>query len=394
VTLELNRLTRAVQEMGQTLAHQQKDFNQWVERARAWLAEFADRGPTLREAAPEVGAAIPTDEPLDAVIPLPPLPERFTVIGADGTQIGPDRHGAALYYLINVGSLVYRHGSGQTPEARSLPDLRYREEDLYEGKLLVQGNLLDVRRDRAEIEHLADRVEAESPGQTPLPNPTLALVDGTLLLWVLENLSAEVKERNVRGYLRQLDRIRRKGAAVAAFTSRPRYTEVGRLLHLARFGEDRTRAEAEPNPLERVPDQAIFSFLPPGARSALFTSPRAINRTYYQAGGQEIRFFYINVAREGEEPVIARVEVPAWVAGDPGETPLLALAHGGVVAQSRIAGGFPYVLARADELAYISGPERERLEEMVETALLAAGLRPALSPKAYYKSLTRQGRRW
>ncbi|HID89781.1 MAG TPA: hypothetical protein EYP52_08755 [Anaerolineae bacterium] len=56
--------------------------------------------------------------------------------------------------------------------------------------------------------------------------------------------------------------------------------------------------------------------------------------------------------------------------------------------------GYPYVLARADELAYISGPERQRLQEMVETALLREGMVPRSSPKAFYKSLTRSGRRW
>jgi hypothetical protein len=97
------------------------------------------------------------------------------------------------------------------------------------------------------------------------------------------------------------------------------------------------------------------------------------------------------VAETVREPIIARVEVPAWVVG---ESDLLALVHGGIVAQCRIAGGFPYVLVRADELAYISGPERERLQEMVETSLLAAGLSRSLSPKAFYKTLTRSGKRW
>jgi len=44
-------------------------------------------------------------------------------------------------------------------------------------------------------------------------------------------------------------------------------------------------------------------------------------------------------------------------------------------------------------LAFISGPEREALESMVLTALMDAGVRTALSPKRYYKTLTRQGRR-
>ncbi len=382
--LELSRLTGPVEAMAQGLARQEKDAQKRVQEAREWLRAFAGREEVLRGQAREVEGAIPTDEPLDHVEPLPEIPEWFTVIGADGTTIPPDRHGLALYYLINIGSLVYRHGTGETPEARSVPHLGYEERDLFEGSMLVSGNLLDVRRDRAEVAQLADLVEKEAEG------PVLALVDGTLLLWVLENLPAGVREKNVRGYLDQLDRIRRRGAAVAGFISRPRHAEVVRTLLLARLGDvekvrQETRGRLPP------PDRFLFAFLPPGARSACFLSPSKVNQEGYDARGHAVHFFYVNVAREKEPPVIARVEVPAWVVRAPD---LLSLVHGGVVAQCRIAGEYPYVLARADELAYISGPERERLEEMVGTAMLRHGLPPTLSPKAFYKSVTRRGRRW
>lgn len=382
MTLDLSRLVRAAEEMGQTLAEQERDFGNRVEEARRWLDRFADAHPSLVDAAAEVGAAIPTPEPLNTVVRCPPIPARFTVIGADGTAIHPDRHSAVLYYLINIGSLVFRHGSGETPEARSIPTLGFREKDLYEGETLVSGSLLDVRRDCAEITHLADLVEAEPPG------PTLALVDGTLILWVLEDLPAAGRKEKVEAYLQQMERIRQRGAALAAFISRPRHGEVGRLLHLARVGGDPQRACEERNPLEHVPDRMLFLFLPGGARSALFISPSKVNRDYYRPAGQEVLFFYLNVAPEGEAPVIARVEVPQWVAEDPAR---LALAHAAIVAQCRILGGFPYVLARADELAYISTPEREELEEMIGTALLRRGILTTPSPKAYYKGLTRRG---
>jgi hypothetical protein len=381
MALDLTRLARAAEEMGQALARQEREFGNRVAEARRWLEAFAETGPALQEAAAEVGAAIPTAEPLNTVVACPSVPQRFTVIGADGSAIGPDRHSVALYYLINIGSLVFRHGSGEAPEARSIPTLAFRDEDLYEGDMLVSGNLLDVRRDCAEIAHLADRVEAEPPG------PTLALVDGTLILWVLEDLPAAGRKEKIAFYLRQMERIREKGAALAAFISRPRHTEVGKLLHLAQTGGDPARAREEKNPLARIPDRVLFAFLPSGARSALFTSPGGINRNYYQPAGHEVQFFYLNVAPDGKAPVIARVEVPQWVVENPDA---LSLTHAGIVAQCRILGGFPYVLARADELAYISSPEREQLEEMMGTALMSAGIVPAPSPKAYYKGLTRR----
>ncbi len=384
MTLELSRLTGQVRAMGEEVAARQRQRANLVVLAHRWLDQYADEGERLRHPARTIHAAVPTDEPLNAVHPLPAIPERFIVIAADGSQIQPDRHGAALYYLINVGSLVYRHGSGETPEAHSEPTLGYTEADMYENGLLVAGNLLDVRRDLAEITRLADLCAVEPPGST------VALVDGTLILWVLEDRSEEWQRAKVMAYLDRLHRIRKAGAAVAAFISRPRRTEVTRLLHLASLEGDVNRASQEPNPLEHLPDRAVFESLPPGARSALFVSPSPINHRYYEPAGHGVRFCYLNLAREERDPVIARIELPAWVVEGPGRLPLV---HGAIVAQARIIGDYPYALARADELAYVSGQERETFEEMVTTALLHAGVRSALSPKAYYKTLTRRGRR-
>ena len=383
MTLELSRLTQQAQAMGEDLAARQRQQADLVTVARRWLARYADQGERLRHPARAVRAAIPTDEPLDAIHPLPPIPEQFTIIGADGSEIEPDTHGVALYFLINVGGLVYRHGSGEAPQARSEPILGYTEDDLHENGELVSGNQLDVRRDLAEVTCLADLCAGE-------PGPTVALVDGSLVLWVLKNRPEKWRRAKVTAFLGQLSRIRKAGAVVAAFTSRPRRSEVTHLLHLASVEGDANRAGQEPNPLGRLSDRAIFESLPAGARSALFVSPSRINHTYYAAEGHTVHFFYLNAAAEGLAPVIARIELPAWVAEDPER---LALVHGAVVAQARITGDYPYVLARADELAFISGRERQVFGEMVATALLRAGGRSTLSPKAYYKTLTRQGRR-
>jgi hypothetical protein len=384
VTLELGRLIGQVQAMGQEMAARARHRADMVILARGWLDQYADQGERLRHAARAIHAAIPTGEPINSVHPLPTIPDRFTFIAADGSGIQPDRHGAALYYLINVGSLVYRHGSGEAPEASSRSALGYAEADLYENELLVAGNLLDVRRDLAELTRLADLCTAEPSG------PTVAVVDGTLILWVLENLPTPGRQNKIHGYLEQLDRIREAGACVAAFISRPRHGDVARLLHLTSVEGDEKRANEEPNRLQHLPDRAIFGSLPPGARSALFVSHSSINAQYYADAGHEILFCYVNLAQEGHDPVIARVELPVWVAEDADR---LALVHGAIVAQARITGDYPYALARADELAFISGPEREALDDMVVRALLQAGLRTSLSPKKYYKTLTRQGRR-
>jgi hypothetical protein len=312
---------------------------------------------------------------------MPDVPDRFTVAAADGSQIQPDRHGTALYHMVNIGSLIYRHGSGEAPEARSEAILGYTEDDLYENGVQVTGNLLDVRRDLAELQRLADVCDEERS------HPTVALVDGSIVLWVLKDLPGGARSTKVAAYLDQLERIRRSGGIVGGFISRPSYNEVTHLLHLASVDGNVKKASEQPNPLEHLPDRAVFATLPPGARSALFVSPKEINHEYYARQGHEVHFFYLNLVREGEEPVIGRVEVPAWVAEDAEK---LETIHSAIVAQARITGDYPYALARADELAYISSQERAALEDMIATALIRAGVESAPSPKAHYKQLTRR----
>jgi hypothetical protein len=384
VTLELSRLAEQMREMGRELATREEEVANLIAQARQWLTRYADQGEKLRHPAREFHAAIPTDEPLDAVHPLPAVPERFTFIAADGAEVQPDGHELAYYYLINVGAMVYRHGSGQTPEAHSRPTIGYTEDDLYDHDQLVSGNLLDIKRDLAEITCLAGLCAAESPDAT-----AVAVVDGTLILWTLRDTPPAYQRAKALDYIRQLDRIREAGAAVAAFISRPRRGEVMRLLHLANEGGEVKQASEKPNPLRHLPDYAIFEMLPPGARSALFVSPAPINHEHY-APAHKVHFFYLNVAAEASAPAIARVEVPAWGAADAEQ---LALVHGAIVAQARITGDYPYALVRADELAFISGPEREAFDDMVVSSLIRAGVHTALSPKKFYKTLTRQGKR-
>jgi hypothetical protein len=382
--LELSKLTGQVRAMGRQLATREREYADLVEQARQWLAQYADQGEPLRHPAREFHAAIPTDEPLDAEFPLPAIPERFTFIATDGTEVQPDSHEIAYYYLINVGCLVYRHGSDQTPEAYSQPTIGYTEDDIYDRGQLVSGNLLDVKRDLAEIAALSSLCAAE-----PSDVATVGVIDGTLIMWTLADVSPDYQREKAQVYIQQLDQIRESGAVVAAFISRPQRSEVTRLLYLASEGGDVERARNSDHQMKHLPDYAVFETLSPGARSALFVSPSPINHTYY-APAHTIHFFYLNLASEGSTPAIARVEVPAWVAKDADR---LALVHGAIVAQARITGDYPYALVRADELAFISGPERKALEDMVIASLVRAGVRTALSPKKYYKTLTRQGKR-
>jgi len=382
MTLKLDMLVPQLEDMGRELARSRRQDQQAVHLARDWLHRYAHHFATLATLADDHRAACPT-APLDALHQAPGCPHRYTVIGSDGSVVPPDRHAPALYYLINIGGLVFRKGSSQAPQPFHTSRLAYTRDDLYDGPRLVEGNLLDIRRDLAELRALADYAEVESRRDRDVP--VVSLADGTLLLWVLEESPPEKRHARIGAYLDELDRLASIEAPIAGFISRPRYRGVLRLLWMAHLHEQGLlEAELPPeDPFPGLADRHLFADLPPGARSSLFISTAKIN-TFYRARNQEVLFCYLNVG-QANDPEIARLEVPAWVANHPR---LLDLVHAVVIDQCRVPGGYPYVLARAHEQALVTTRERRHLEGMVVAALIRQGIVPRPSRKARLKELT------
>lgn len=347
-----------------------------AEALEARLARAGDRWP----------GAKPTDEPLDAILPPPPHPERLNIAGADGSQIYPDRHAPLLYYLINIGTILIEQGTGSRPKTSTRPSLRYEDADLYsESDALINVPLVNGERDVAEMAALADLAESSHPA------PTLALLDNGLLLWLALQVQGQQREpadRLLADYLRQIDRIQAAGAAVAGFMDRPRNASVLALLHLALLPTEHVdEANLRQNRFRGLTDRALFAQqLPPGHRSARFVHASPVNRDF-RAAGHEVQFFYLNT---GEDWHIARIEIPAWV----GESPrLLEWVHAGILGQCKATGGFPYPLVRAHELALVSHSERQTLETMLGRAAMGRGLEARSSQKARTKRWTGARRR-
>src|SRR3990172_1851818 len=133
----------------------------------------------IRRAGERWRGAHPTDEPVNVVFGLPPHPSRLNVIGADGSQILPDRHAPALYFLINIGSILIEQGTGSAPRTASEAGVFYDDADLYgDSGDLASPAWINGKRDVAEMETLARLAESCSGA------PTLALLDNGLLLWL------------------------------------------------------------------------------------------------------------------------------------------------------------------------------------------------------------------
>lgn len=385
MTLELSKVTRQIEEMGQVLTERAGRQQRALPAARELLRLYANRQEELCQVAgsepgQRLRCASPSDEPLDKTFSTPSLPEIVTLVAADGSQIYPDRHGLAFYYMINVGSVIFRHGSGQAPDVATDPRLFFAEDAVYPDGNPVSSDLVSADRDLAEMQALA-ALTLDEPPDGP---PRLALADGSLLIWLQRAAIPEGQQaRILTDYLACLDRLRAGGAPVAGFVSRPHSAEVVALLYLAHLPEEERSAVnslAETN-YRGLADRALFGFLKAGDRSALFVRGTATNREF-QAKGHAIYFFYLNTGAD-----LARVEVPEWVAHRPN---LLELVHAMVYDQCRFSNGYPYVLTRADELAVILGDEREALEGLIMRAMARHGLPiPELSRKAQQKRVAR-----
>ncbi len=398
MTLELNQVAAQLKTIGTSLAQQNSARSEATKEARALLQKFSTRYTALNDRLKQaekvqktlrfgwVGAA-PTNEALAQAYPLPPCPERITVIASDGSQILPDSHAITLYYLINVGSIVYRHGSNQKPEPHNpKPILCYNQADLLdEFSNLISPGEIGAKRDLAEVEILTRLAPAYTRANT---EPVVTLIDGQLTLRVID-LPFNRQKQYQAEYIEMLTNLQETQAIVAAYVDRPRSTFVLSLMHLASLKPEAITEETlRQNPFRTLTDLDLFNdLLKPGQRSAIFmTKTKAIEK--YSQAGHPLYFFYLNVSQSAA-PHLARIEIPGWVATNPH---LLNDLHAVLVRQARLTGGYPYVLARADELAVISNEEREAVELMLAIEMRRHNLIPEMSLKQRNKNAFRAGK--
>lgn len=390
MSLDLPSVLPQVEQMGVTAARRARELGQLVPKARLDLAATANLTAEeltrrLERAGRDWRGARPTFESPDSAIAPPAHPPQLDVIGADGSQIYPDRHAAALYFLVNIGSLHLLHGSGEAPQPSSTPRLVFEDKDLYD-KFggLIRAESIQAERDIAEMEELARRAEAATG------RASLTLLDNGLLLWIAlqeRELGRGPVEAYLSRYWAAMRRLRGAGAALAGFVDRPRSADVLSLLHLATTPlEAINPEELQHTQFRGLADRALFAtHLRPGERSALFVDGSPVNLRFDEQGHQ-VLFFYLRI---GEDDSIARVEVPAWVAERPER---MDIVHAGILEQCRIT-GIPYVLVRAHELAVVAQADRQRLDELLGAELMRQGLAPRLSRKAESKRWTSQRRR-
>jgi len=335
------------------------------------------------------------EDKLDAHYPAPPSPEDFIVLATDGSHIDVDRHRSARCFVINIG--IVRLNYGQTPSAflSSLPMLHFKEEDVVLSSTTgsqqetIEGSLLGVKRSVEEchlLAELAKEVEANLP--------TVALLDGSLVLW---GLAGQVYPAFVadalleNGLLKHLEELRQlsKGRqlALASYISFPRSTEVVNVLRLAlcpyepvdcdRYCASKTK-ERDCDNVAGLLDRELFEqLLTEGECSALFSSHSSIVKEHYRE--HQIYFFYVKTAGE-----LVRVEVPQWVAEG---RRLLDITHTIILDQCRRGQGYPVALSEAHEKAVITAADRDQFWQLVERSLARQDRMVKSSAKAKSKRM-------
>ncbi|MEP0548032.1 MAG: DNA double-strand break repair nuclease NurA [Rhodothermales bacterium] len=297
-----------------------------------------------------------------------PRPTPITLVATDGSQIYPDRHVEPTCYLLNVSRIAFHYGTEEPPLMAAEPELRFRRRDLdelnadegEEAFFDVSTEVVSALRDEQELHWLFETAFAERRSARPV----LALADGTLIRWMLRGMNHRVLEdKLIQRYLAILERFRDEGIPVCSYVSMPGNTELINLLGL--FREEPDDAPDADSVLGLV-DRLVFErTLQVGERSALFESGSHIQREY--GPHHRICYFYVRLPEE-----VGRVELPAWVAEQPG---WLDLIHAVVVDQAEKGGGYPIILTEAHERAVIRAQEKALFYRILEREMQRAGLR-------------------
>jgi len=367
-----------IKEVGQGAKERRKKKEEAQELAQRLLEIYSSELDALRskvdsakQADANIRCAVPLDETLASHYPVPDsVPATLshgeaTLIAADGSQAIADRHSAVQFCVINVGGIVMKPNSGETPAVEVESELFFGDA-IEENGLTTDGGVA-LRRDLAE----RSVIEKMSKG---MKGSIVSFTDGTLEIFRAKDIdNANMYRNTVDKYISVLSRLQERGIISAGYIDKPSSSLVVKLLELTQITipEEMEKLRNAP-PLKYVTDRWLFGYnnklfqlLPPGHRSAVFKIQSSSEKSY--KGVLELHFFYLNVGTEGH-PWPVRVEIPRWVVD---EREQLNLLHAVLVEQCRMMGSkpYPYLLHRAHETAVVKNEEKQQIEQMLSLEL-------------------------
>lgn len=409
MTLEFNRVVQQVYNMGAMLENLDFDISHSLTLARQRfeasgdLSEVWKRIEWVRQSdiSGYRGAAplnLPNADPINGVFDAPPSPPQAMVIAADGSQVYPDEQAPVHYYLTNIGLFIYHHGGDQTPEQFTFPELKFHKDHVHDryGRI-VSNRTVDDRRTVLEMQYLAETAWRFRQAGMPL----VTLYDNRLMY--LPSNDAQETHDLMSMYLGALVHLHDAGATLGGYIDNPfRSKRFIQLLYLMTIQDEQELKRKQQElmnggDLEGLRDQQFFyAMLEPGQRSAIMVQNSPQNKEFRDKGeNYEIAFFYLKVANNYQSKVV-RVDLPVWVARDKTRVDTL---HALLLDQCRLQGRnpYPYALTRADELAWVGGKDRAKLEELVNVQVRRVReelIGSTLTAKTRGKELARSAKRY
>jgi len=362
--IDYQQIYTQIQEIGKGLRERRRTLEE--RRAKVWellniynleldlLNSLVD---SAQQADPNIRCARPGDEPLVSSHPCSDSAIQATLIAADGSQILPDRHAAIQYFVINVGAIAMRVGSGNSPEIFTDTELHILDE--FEDTIFSESQIA-LQRDVAERKKLLEVAQKYTA-------PFIALTEGQLELWgstAIDN--SRDFEKTLNDYLNALKEMKDRNIITSGYVDKPGANWVVRLMEIATLPKDELRNLKKHRPFLGVTDRWLFSkILGRHARSAIFALQAKSAEKYKDSIA--IHFFYLNVGDE-QRPVIVRVDVPLWVVQN---KEALDMLHCALIEQTQIMSHkpFPYLLHRAHETAVVSMREKEQVDQMLALAI-------------------------
>ncbi len=415
--LDLRKIAGQMHGLSQHLTQEAEANRQRLELAQKYLEDGFSRQDELVKIQKKwrdrilFGNATPM-EPLDSCIDIVVPPKTHTVIATDGSQIAPNHHEIAYCYLLNIGRVVMHYGQNKHPILDSLPEIFYRPEDLYISRQwgIRTEEWMSYRRTASEAVMLSElaiavveqgemdgKIRGQGRGQGDKEGdkgtrrqgdkgnfdaskcvseriPTLAMVDGSLIYWFLDQLPFDARDQILPPILESWKDLRDAGIPLMGYLSASRSIEGMNFFRLSACPHQAPDCISFcPNQMEEIPckvfeglrDSSLWSTqLKPGQRSPLWRSNSRILDLYED---QQIYFCYVHVGTE-----IARIEIPAWVVKD---TAMFEESLGLMLAQVYKGYGYPVALAEAHNQAVVRGGDRSRFFGLLEREMIKAGLK-------------------
>jgi hypothetical protein len=383
--LHIERLSISINKMGKYFSDLSTTRSSDLTTATSWLnesvkPELVERLQSQKAREERWDGALPcTNDPLHARISEQGSTSmNEIIIGADGSQIYPDRHAAVQYFLIQCGALIYRYDGG-IPETKNTERLYFEDSDLYDTRgYLVSVDMINLRRSVQEMQFIAEVCDTERQQH---PDASIyAVLDGPLL-WPYPEQEHQISPE-FETYMAALDKIQRSNVIPVGYIDRPAGKRFLNTLWINHLSNQEFNTITDSYPLHTLHDQDLMgNFLAPGERITWYKRQNSA-QSIHSHNGQEIWFCYINLGTQ-DKSSIARVEIPARYASIEKSVSVLQnlLIH-----QSQALNGYPYVLARAHELALVTTRDKVALDSLLERVLLEQGTIPRMSDKARQKS--------